>query len=120
MVSRYPSVGLNSHLESSQWIKGDVSYGCEPNLSENLLRFNSSQTWLPFFYSYSYSPNITVFIRHYQDPYISAADITSGCSSTYTDAHSCFGKSRKEELAIALSLVGIGVIASLIEILVGV
>ncbi|KAK8799735.1 hypothetical protein WA158_006283 [Blastocystis sp. Blastoise] len=56
--------------------------GCEPG---------SDFRWSPFRWSNSQMNPISIHIRSYYNPYISAADLTNGCSSINPYATDCFG-----------------------------
>ena len=59
-------------------------------------------------YSKSYTSNLAVHLRYYQDSFIAADEFTQGCSYSSPDSTSCFGMSRKEQniTGIVLSVLG--------------
>ena len=67
-------------------------------------------------YSRTYRPVVPVQIRYYQDSFISADELTRGCSSSSPGSSSCFGMSRKEQNVTGSILSLIGGVLTLIEI----
>ena len=60
--------------------------------------------------------SIPVSVRYYQDSFISASEMTGGCSSDNPSSTSCFGMSRKEQDKLGYILSTIGVIFFVVEI----
>ena len=56
-----------------------------------------SNQYKPATYGYSRVPNVPIHIRYYKDSFISADELTYGCSSSSTSSDSCFGISRKQQ-----------------------
>ena len=67
-------------------------------------------------YSKTYRSVVPIHIRYYQDSFISADELTLGCSYSSPDSSSCFGMSRKEQNLTGSILFLIGGILTLIEI----
>ena len=94
------------------------SYGCEMADASNYLHYSHAESWLP----YTFTPNITTFvhvqvalrlpfhsqIRHTLDPYITAGLLTDACSSSSTTGANCFGRSKSDDLRVALVRVALG------------
>lgn len=49
--------------------------------------------------------------RHTLDPYITAGLLTDACSSSTTTGANCFGRSKSDDLRVALVLVALGATA---------
>lgn len=115
---RHASVGtlLSLHSRYASWLPDDASFGCEPSNSENFYQFHNDSSWLPYFYTSTPPSAVSMTLRHYQDPFIVAAAITRGCSSSSREAALCFGKSVEEDRLIAVSLLSIGVLGLLSEL----
>ena len=75
-----------------------------------------SNQYKPATYGYSRVPNVPIHIRYYKDSFISADELTYGCSSTSTSSDSCFGISRKQQNITGSVLTGIGALLVLLEI----
>ena len=75
-----------------------------------------SNKYNPATYGYSYVSQIPVQIRYYKDSFISADELTFGCSSSSTSSDSCFGMSRKEQNVTGSVLSAIGVLLVILEI----
>ena len=75
----------------------------------------------PFVYAriYKIPDQISVEIRHYADPVISASLATKGCSDNYAyndSAHSCFGIKRSTQIAIGICLLAVAAIIIIVSI----
>ena len=77
-----------------------------------------SNQYQPAIYGYSRINQIPVQVRYYKDSFISADELTEGCSSTLSSFSSCFGISRKHQDIIGIVLIVIGALMALIEIVV--
>ena len=75
-----------------------------------------SNQYKPATYGYSYVPNVPIHIRYYKDSFISADELTYGCSSTTISSDSCFGMSRKQQNTTGLKLIVAGIVLYIIEI----
>ena len=75
-----------------------------------------SNQYKPATYGYSRVSNVPIHIRYYKDSFISADELTYGCSSTTTSSDSCFGISRKQQNITGSVLTGIGALLALLEI----
>ena len=67
----------------------------------------------PAVYSKYKQLDIVVTVRYYMDSFISADEMTEGCSSATISSSSCFGLSRSEQnmTATIIVLIGIGLLA---------
>ena len=75
-----------------------------------------SNQYQPATYGYSRINQIPVQVRYYKDSFISADELTYGCSSSTTSSDSCFGISRKQQNITGSVLTGIGALLVLLEI----
>ena len=75
-----------------------------------------SNQYKPATYGYSRVPNVPIHIRYYKDSFISADELTYGCSSSSTSSDSCFGISRKQQNTTGSIVTGIGALLVLLEI----
>ena len=75
-----------------------------------------SNQYKPATYGYSRVPNVPIHIRYYKDSFISADELTYGCSSTTISSDSCFGMSRKQQNTTGLKLIVAGIVLYIIEI----
>ena len=75
-----------------------------------------SNQYKPATYGYSRVPNVPIHIRYYKDSFISADELTYGCSSTFSSFSSCFGISRKHQDIIGIVLIVIGALMAVIEV----
>ena len=75
-----------------------------------------SNQYKPAAYGYSRVPNVPIHIRYYKDSFISADELTYGCSSTTISSDSCFGMSRKQQNTTGLKLIVAGIVLYIIEI----
>ena len=60
--------------------------------------------------------SIPVSVRYYQDSFISASEMTGGCSSGSSSSTSCFGMSRKEQNKLGFGMAGVGLFLFVVEI----
>ena len=67
-------------------------------------------------YGKTYVSNIPVHVRYYKDSYISADELTMGCSSSSSSSSSCFGASEKEQNITGAVITIIGVLLIALEI----
>ncbi|KAK8815443.1 hypothetical protein WA158_003655 [Blastocystis sp. Blastoise] len=72
--------------------------------------------WDPATYVLNSRSTVIVTIRYYEDPYIIASDLTSGCSSDSSISTSCFGATKKEQQGTGIILLVIAIIGLCIEI----
>ena len=58
----YDFESVNSYYFYRSWDlgSGDISFGCQPFVTNNQYKYLSSQTWLPFVYSPEIPSNITI------------------------------------------------------------
>ena len=96
-----------SYLISSKWPLSGSGAGCyyRNDYAEALYGKNPAD-------------RLPIHIRYYKDSFISADELTEGCSSTLSSFSSCFGISRKHQDIIGIVLIVIGAPLALIEIVV--
>ena len=87
------------------WILSGNDAGCEYN-----------NDYQPALYGTSQVSSISVSVRYYQDSYISASEMTGGCSSSSASSTSCFGMSRKEQDKAGYGFAGVGLFLFVVEI----
>ena len=94
-----------SYLISSKWPLSGSGAGCyyRNNYAEALYGKNPTD-------------QLPIHIRYYKDSFISADELTYGCSSSTTSSDSCFGISRKQQNITGSVLTGIGALLVLLEI----
>ena len=78
-----------------------------------------SNQYKPATYGYSRVPNVPIHIRYYKDSFISADELTYGCSSSSTSSDSCFGISRKQQNNTGFILIVTGIVLYILEIVAG-
>ena len=75
-----------------------------------------SNQYKPATYGYFRINQVPIHIRYYKDSFISADELTYGCSSTTISSDSCFGMSLKQQNNTGSVLIAIGIVLYIIEI----
>ena len=75
-----------------------------------------SNQYKPATYGYSRVSNVPIHIRYYKDSFISADELTYGCSSTTISSDSCFGMSLNQQNNTGSVLIAIGIVLYILEI----
>ena len=95
-----------SYLISSKWPLSGSGAGCYYN-----------NDYAEALYGKYYVPSLPIHIRYYKDSFISADELTEGCSSTTSSSSSsCFGMSKSEQTKTGAIITVVGLILIGLEI----
>ncbi|KAK8807438.1 hypothetical protein WA158_004197 [Blastocystis sp. Blastoise] len=81
--------------------------------------YNTKGSWSSKYFDTFYQPTINITFRYYEDPFVVASALTTGCSSNTENIHGylCFGKTKEQQDLYAYICLVIGSLAVFTELI---